>query len=81
MSTWHHESKCTGSFSGGSRPQNRKDGSFLEWSATNREHLTDDFFTDADQHDPAGANIMLLGLDVLPEHQHQGLAKRTDGTI
>ena len=37
--------------------------------------LTDDFFTDADQHDPDGTNIMLLGLDVLPEHQHQGLAR------
>ena len=33
------------------------------------------FFTNADLHDPAGANIMLLGLDVLPEHQHQGLAR------
>ena len=39
------------------------------------EHLTDDFFTNADLHDPAGANIMLLGLDVLPEHQQQGLAR------
>ena len=48
---------------------------FLNGLATDREHLTDDFFTDADQHDPAGTNIMLLGLDVLPEHQHQGLAR------
>ena len=32
-------------------------------------------FPDADQHDPDGTNIMLLGLDVLPEHQHQGLAR------
>ena len=48
---------------------------FLNGLATDREHLTDDFFTDADQHDPDGTNIMLLGLDVLPEHQHQGLAR------
>lgn len=48
---------------------------FLNGLATNREHLTDDFFTDADVHEPDGANIMLLGLDVLPEHQHQGLAR------
>ena len=48
---------------------------FLNGLATDREHLTDDFFTDAGLHDPAGANIMLLGLDVLPEHQHQGLAR------
>ena len=52
-----------------------KMAAFLNGLATNREHLTDDFFTDADQHDPAGTNIMLLGLDVLPEHQHQGLAR------
>ena len=39
------------------------------------EHLTDDFFTDAEMHDPKGKNIMLLGLDVLPEYQHQGLAR------
>lgn len=48
-----------------------KMAAFLNGLATNREHLTDDFFTDADQHDPDGTNIMLLGLDVLPEHQHQ----------
>ena len=52
-----------------------KMAAFLNGLATNREHLTDDFFTNADLHDPAGANIMLLGLDVLPEHQHQGLAR------
>ena len=52
-----------------------KMAAFLNGLATNREHLTDDFFTDADQHDPDGTNIMLLGLDVLPEHQHQGLAR------
>ena len=48
---------------------------FLNGLATDREHLTDDFFTDADVHDPKGKNIMLLGLDVLPKYQHQGLAR------
>lgn len=48
---------------------------FLNGLATDREHLTDDFFADADVHEPEGKNIMLLGLDVLPEHQHQGLAR------
>ena len=48
---------------------------FLNGLATDREHLTDDFFTDAEVHDPKGKNIMLLGLDVLPEYQHQGLAR------
>ena len=48
---------------------------FLNGLATDREHLTDDFFTDAEMHDPKGKNIMLLGLDVLPEYRHQGLAR------
>ena len=48
---------------------------FLNGLATDREHLTDDFFTDAEMHDPNGKNIMLLGLDVLPEHRGQGLAR------
>lgn len=58
------EDKATGKIAG-----------FLNGLATDREHLTDEFFTDAELHDPKGANIMLLGLDVLPEHQHQGLAR------
>lgn len=48
---------------------------FLNGLASDREHLTDDFFTDAEVHNPAGKNIMLLGLDVLPKYQHQGLAR------
>ena len=31
--------------------------------------------TDAGLHDPQGKNIMLLGLDVLPEYQRQGLGR------
>lgn len=48
---------------------------FLNGLATEKEHLTDDFFTDAEVHNPAGENIMLLGLDVLPEHRGRGLAR------
>lgn len=48
---------------------------FLNGLATNREHLTDDFFEDADVHEADGRNIMLLGLDVLPEYRCQGLAR------
>lgn len=48
---------------------------FLNGLATNREHLTDDFFTNANVHEPTGDNIMLLGLDVLPKYQRQGLAR------
>jgi len=48
---------------------------FLNGLATNEEVFRDEFFTDAELHDPAGKNIMLLGLDVLPEYRGQGLAK------
>ena len=33
------------------------------------------YLTDASLHDPEGKNIMLCGLDVLPEYRKQGLAK------
>ena len=48
---------------------------FLNGLATEKMHLTDDFFTDAEVHNPSGENIMLLGLDVLPEHRGRGLAE------
>ena len=33
----------------------------------------DEFFTDISQHKPNGKNVMLLGLDVLPQYRGQGL--------
>lgn len=48
---------------------------FLNGIATNEMDLRDEFFTDASLHDPNGRNIMLLGLDVLPEYRKQGLAR------
>lgn len=48
---------------------------FLNGLATNEFLFRDEFFTDAKLHDPAGRNIMLLGLDVLPEYRGQGLAR------
>lgn len=47
---------------------------FLNGIATDEEAFRDEFFTDVSLHDPDGANIMLLGLDVLPEYRRQGLA-------
>ena len=35
----------------------------------------DEFFTDIDLCDANGKNVMLLGLDVLPEYRGQGLAR------
>lgn len=48
---------------------------FLNGIATDESSFRDEFFTDAGLHDPQGKNIMLLGLDVLPEYQRQGLGR------
>lgn len=47
---------------------------FLNGLSTDEKSFRDEFFTDADLYDPNGKNVMLLGLDVLPEHRMQGLA-------
>lgn len=47
---------------------------FLNGLATSETQFRDEFFTDADLYEPDGQNIMLLGLDVLPEYRGQGLA-------
>ena len=48
---------------------------FLNGLSTNEASLRDEFFTNAGLYDPSGENIMVLGLDVLPEYRRQGLAK------
>ncbi len=48
---------------------------FLNGLATNEYSFRDEFFTDANLHYPDGKNIMLLGLDILPEYREQGLAR------
>jgi ribosomal protein S18 acetylase RimI-like enzyme len=48
---------------------------FLCGLATDEAVFQDEFFRDADRHDPRGKNIMLLGLEVLPEHRRQGIAR------
>ena len=47
---------------------------FLNGLSTNEEIFRDEFFTDIDLYNPNGKNIMLLGLDVLPEYRMKGLA-------
>ena len=46
---------------------------FLNGLATNEDTFRDEFFTDAGLYVPDGKNIMLLGLDVLPEYRKQRL--------
>ena len=48
---------------------------FLNGIATDEEAFRDEFFTEPGLHLPGGANLMLCGLDVLPEHRGQGLAR------
>ena len=48
---------------------------FLNGIATDETSFRDEFFTDAGLYDPEGRNVMLLGLDVLPEYRGQGLAR------
>lgn len=48
---------------------------FLNGIATDEYNFRDEFFTDASTHKPDGKNIMLLGLDVLPEYRKQGLGR------
>lgn len=55
--------------------ENGKVAGFLNGLATNEYAFRDEFFTNANLHDPAGRNIILLGLDVLPEYRKQGLAR------
>lgn len=47
---------------------------FLNGLATDEDSFRDEFFTDASLYNPVGKNIMLLGLDVLPQYRRQGLA-------
>ena len=48
---------------------------FLTGIATDEESFRDAFFTDIWLHHAEGKNIMLLGLDVLPEYRGHGLAR------
>lgn len=48
---------------------------FLNGIATKETAFRDEFFSDALTHDPAGDNVMLLGLDVREEYRMQGLAR------
>ena len=58
------EDKATGRLAG-----------FLNGLATDESSFRDGFFTDAGLYRKDGRNVMLLGLDVLPEHRRQGLAR------
>lgn len=54
--------------------ENGEIAGFLNGVASDEEKFRDEFFTDKSLHNPDGKNIILLGLDVLPEYRRQGLA-------
>lgn len=54
--------------------ENGRVAGFLNGVATEEAAFRDEFFTDISLHDAKGCNVMLLGLDVLPEYRRQGLA-------
>jgi len=43
--------------------------------ATNEDKFCDDFIADVSRHNPNGRNLMITGVQVLPEYRHKGLAK------
>lgn len=47
---------------------------FINGLSTNETVLRDEFFQNADLYDSAGENVMILGVDVLPEYRRIGLA-------
>lgn len=48
---------------------------FIDGLAANDAHLRDAIYTDPSLHDPAGRNVMILGVNVLPAYRRQGLAR------
>ncbi|MDE6887614.1 MAG: GNAT family N-acetyltransferase [Eubacterium sp.] len=48
---------------------------FINGLSTKEYNLRDEFFTDVSLHDPQGGNVMILGVDVLPEYRRQGIAR------
>lgn len=48
---------------------------FITAIATMEEKLRDEFFTDTSNHDPAGENVMILSLAVLPQYRDRGIAR------
>lgn len=55
--------------------ENGKIAGFLNGLATDEYTFRDEFFTDAGLYEPNGKNVILLGLDVLPEYRKRGLGR------
>lgn len=49
---------------------------FINGLCSNDYNLKDEIYTDASLHDPKGENIMICGVDVLPDCRNRGLARK-----
>nr|MDN4745458.1 GNAT family N-acetyltransferase [Lachnospiraceae bacterium C1.1] len=56
--------------------KNNRIAGFINSIASNEGSFRDEFFTDYRTHLPEGENVMILGVDVLPEYRNQGLARK-----
>ena len=48
---------------------------FINGISTGESRFRDAFFTDLSLHDSRGENVMILGLEVLPEYRGRGIAR------
>ncbi len=48
---------------------------FINGLSTDEINLRDEFYKDPKLHVPSGKNMMILGVDVLPEYRKQGIAR------
>ena len=49
---------------------------FVNGALTNKTHIEDEFFESMSNHDDDGKNFVIFGLDVLPDFQHNGYARK-----
>ena len=49
---------------------------FINGGATNDHLVEDAFYASMDLHNKDGENMVVFGLDVLPNHQHKGVARQ-----
>lgn len=49
---------------------------FINGGVTNNEHIEDEFFSDMTYHNEEGNNVVIFGLDVLPDYQKKGYAQQ-----
>ena len=49
---------------------------FVNGGATDDSEIKDEFFESMDLHNDNGKNLVIFGLDIHPDHQHKGYARK-----